>query len=46
MFVDTDVLIIGAGFSGVGFAIRRQQKYARTTFEIYEKADVICYYIS
>ncbi|RDW83753.1 uncharacterized protein DSM5745_04079 [Aspergillus mulundensis] len=37
MLVDTDVLIIGAGLSGVGFAIRLQQKYPRTSFEIYEK---------
>ncbi|KAL4948342.1 hypothetical protein BDW69DRAFT_189362 [Aspergillus filifer] len=39
MLVDTDVLIIGAGLSGVGFAIRLQQKYPRATFEIYEKAE-------
>ncbi|KAL4927249.1 flavin-containing monooxygenase [Aspergillus undulatus] len=39
MLIDTDVLIIGAGLSGVGFAIRLQQKYPRATFEIYEKAE-------
>ncbi|KAL5041808.1 hypothetical protein BDW71DRAFT_158216 [Aspergillus fruticulosus] len=39
MPVDTDVLIIGAGLSGVGFAIQLQKKYPRTTFEIYEKAE-------
>ncbi|KAL3462337.1 hypothetical protein BJX64DRAFT_288460 [Aspergillus heterothallicus] len=39
MLVDTDVLIIGAGLSGVGFAIRLQQKYPMVTFEIYEKAE-------
>ncbi|KAL4753480.1 hypothetical protein BDW72DRAFT_190934 [Aspergillus terricola var. indicus] len=39
MLVDTDVLIIGAGMSGVGFAIQLQKKYPRITFEIYEKAD-------
>ncbi|KAL4782661.1 hypothetical protein BJX76DRAFT_282038 [Aspergillus varians] len=39
MLIDTDVLILGAGLSGVGFAVRLQQKYPRATFEIYEKAE-------
>lgn len=39
MIVDTDVLIIGAGLSGVGFAIQLQKKYPRIAFEIYEKAE-------
>ncbi|KAI9372932.1 hypothetical protein BJX61DRAFT_410726 [Aspergillus egyptiacus] len=39
MLVDTDVLIIGAGFSGVGFAIRLQQKFPRVNYEIYDKAE-------
>ncbi|KAL4876573.1 hypothetical protein BJY04DRAFT_140666 [Aspergillus karnatakaensis] len=39
MLIDTDVLIIGAGLSGVGFAIRLQQKYPKVNFEIYEKAE-------
>ncbi|KAL4916522.1 hypothetical protein BDW62DRAFT_186210 [Aspergillus aurantiobrunneus] len=39
MLIDTDVLVIGAGLSGVGFAIRFQQTYPRATFEIYEKAE-------
>ncbi|KAL5340332.1 hypothetical protein BJX70DRAFT_396840 [Aspergillus crustosus] len=41
MVVDTDVLIIGAGLSGVGFGIRLQQKYPKVTFEIYEKAEEV-----
>ncbi|KAL3469975.1 hypothetical protein BJX99DRAFT_240350 [Aspergillus californicus] len=39
MLTDTDVLIIGAGFSGIGFAIRLQQKYPRVAYEIYDKAE-------
>ncbi|KAL2784976.1 hypothetical protein BJX66DRAFT_347869 [Aspergillus keveii] len=39
MLIDTDILIIGAGLSGVGFAIRLQQKYPLVTYEIYEKAE-------
>ncbi|KAL4803222.1 hypothetical protein BDV18DRAFT_44806 [Aspergillus unguis] len=41
MLVDTDVLIIGAGLSGIGFAIRLKQKYPQATFEIYEKAEQV-----
>lgn len=41
MLIDTDVLVMGAGLSGVGFAIRLQQKYPRATFEIYEKAEAL-----
>ncbi|KAL2825312.1 hypothetical protein BDW59DRAFT_146400 [Aspergillus cavernicola] len=41
MLIDTDVLVIGAGFSGVGFAIQLQQKYPRATFEIYDKAEAL-----
>ncbi|KAL2867131.1 flavin-containing monooxygenase [Aspergillus lucknowensis] len=39
MVVDTEVLIIGAGLSGVGFAIRLQQEYPQITYQIYEKAE-------
>lgn len=39
--LDTDVLIIGAGMSGVGFAIRLQQDYPDATYEIHEKTDNI-----
>jgi cation diffusion facilitator CzcD-associated flavoprotein CzcO len=39
MLIDTDILIIGAGLSGVGFAIRLQQKYPLVTYEVYEKAE-------
>ncbi|KAF4502424.1 monooxygenase [Fusarium agapanthi] len=34
---DTNVLIIGAGMSGIGFAIQLQKKYKYASFEIYEK---------
>ncbi|KAF5686184.1 monooxygenase [Fusarium denticulatum] len=34
---DTDVLIIGAGMSGIGFAIQLQKKYKHASFEVYEK---------
>ncbi|KKK26812.1 hypothetical protein ARAM_002373 [Aspergillus rambellii] len=39
MSVDTDVLIIGAGLSGIGFAVRLQQEFPRVTYEIYERAE-------
>ncbi|KAL4888366.1 hypothetical protein BDV59DRAFT_211167 [Aspergillus ambiguus] len=39
MSVDTDVLIIGAGFSGLGFAIQLQKQYPQASFEIIEKTD-------
>ncbi|KAL1982657.1 hypothetical protein VTN96DRAFT_1027 [Rasamsonia emersonii] len=37
--LDTDVLIIGAGMSGIGFAIQLQKKYPWASFEIVEKSD-------
>lgn len=39
MSVDIDVLIIGAGISGIGFAVQLQKKYPRVSFEIFEKAE-------
>lgn len=39
MSVDTDVLIIGAGLSGLGFAIQLQKQYPQASFEIIEKTD-------
>jgi len=41
MSVDNDVLIIGAGMSGVGFAVQLQKKFPGATYEIIEKADGI-----
>lgn len=38
MSIDTDMLIIGAGMSGMGLAIQMIRKYTLRTFEIYEKA--------
>lgn len=37
MFPDTDVLIIGAGMSGMGLAIQMIRKFNLRTFEVYEK---------
>jgi len=39
MSVDTDVLIIGAGMSGLGMAIRLVQKYGNRKFTLIEKSD-------
>ncbi|KAJ9311108.1 hypothetical protein DTO271D3_8597 [Paecilomyces variotii] len=39
MSLDTDILIIGAGMSGIGFAIQLQKKYPRAKYEIIEKAE-------
>ncbi|KAJ6004773.1 hypothetical protein N7540_012572 [Penicillium herquei] len=41
MSVDSDVLIIGAGFSGIGFAVQLQNQYPKATYEILEKAENI-----
>ncbi|KAJ5901101.1 hypothetical protein N7504_007094 [Penicillium tannophilum] len=41
MSVDSDILIIGAGFSGIGFAVQLQKLYPQATYEILEKADNI-----
>lgn len=41
MSVDADILIIGAGFSGVGFAVQLRKLYPQATYEILEKADNI-----
>ncbi|KAI0508443.1 putative monooxygenase [Xylaria bambusicola] len=39
--LDTDVLIIGAGMSGLGFAVQLIRTYGTRNFEIIEKADHI-----
>ncbi|KAK2749249.1 hypothetical protein FQN57_006865 [Myotisia sp. PD_48] len=39
MSLDTDVLIIGAGMSGIGLAIQLKKKYPHASYEIYEKAN-------
>jgi cation diffusion facilitator CzcD-associated flavoprotein CzcO len=38
MELDTDVLIIGAGMSGLGFAVQLLRRYGTQNFEIIEKA--------
>ncbi|PGH18933.1 hypothetical protein AJ80_04260 [Polytolypa hystricis UAMH7299] len=37
MSLDTDVLIIGAGMSGLGLAVQLQKKFPQASFEIVEK---------
>ncbi|KAJ5722026.1 hypothetical protein N7488_000061, partial [Penicillium malachiteum] len=39
MSVDSDVLIIGAGFAGLGFAVQLRKQYPKATYEILEKAE-------
>lgn len=39
MSLDTDILIIGAGMSGIGFAIKLQKQFPRAKYEIIEKAE-------
>ena len=39
MALDTDVLIIGAGMSGLGFAVQFQKSYPQASYEIHEKSD-------
>ncbi|KAF7564033.1 hypothetical protein G7046_g114 [Stylonectria norvegica] len=39
MATDADVIIIGAGMSGIGFAIQLQRKYKNVSFEMYEKTN-------
>ncbi|KAI0869668.1 putative monooxygenase [Hypoxylon argillaceum] len=39
--LDTDVLIIGAGMSGLGFAVQLVRNYGTRNFEIIEKTDQI-----
>ncbi|KAL9094581.1 MAG: hypothetical protein Q9165_003140 [Trypethelium subeluteriae] len=39
MSVDTDVLVAGAGMSGLGFAIQLVRKFGTQSFELIEKAD-------
>jgi cation diffusion facilitator CzcD-associated flavoprotein CzcO len=41
MDLDTDVLIIGAGMSGLGLAVQLVRQYGHRNFEIVEKADHI-----
>lgn len=39
MFVDTDVLVIGAGMSGIGLAVQLVKKYGHRKFTLIEKTD-------
>jgi len=39
MSLDTDVLIIGCGMSGIGFAVQLIRKFGTRSFEIIEKSD-------
>ncbi|KAL1954825.1 hypothetical protein VTO42DRAFT_555 [Malbranchea cinnamomea] len=39
MSLDTDVLIIGAGMSGIGLAIQLQKSFPQASYEIHEKTD-------
>ncbi|KAF2234375.1 cyclohexanone 1,2-monooxygenase, partial [Viridothelium virens] len=39
MSIDTDVLIAGAGMSGLGFAVQLVRKFGTQSFELIEKAD-------
>lgn len=41
MATDTDVLIIGAGMSGLGLAVQLVRKYGTHNFEIIEKTNNI-----
>lgn len=41
MATDTDVLIIGAGMSGVGLAIQIVRKFGIRSFELVEKTEAI-----
>ncbi|PGH17875.1 hypothetical protein AJ79_00774 [Helicocarpus griseus UAMH5409] len=41
MSLDTDVLIIGAGMSGLGLAVQLQRNFPQASFELIEKADNI-----
>ena len=39
--VDTDVVIIGGGMSGIGLAVQLMRKYRGVNFKIFEKLDDI-----
>lgn len=39
MSLDVDVLVIGAGMSGIGLAIQLQKSFPEASYEIHEKAD-------
>ncbi|KAI9677964.1 MAG: hypothetical protein M1822_008072 [Bathelium mastoideum] len=41
MYVDTDILIAGAGMSGLGLAIQLVRQFGTRSFELIEKADDI-----
>ncbi|KAI9664116.1 MAG: hypothetical protein M1821_007607 [Bathelium mastoideum] len=41
MYVDTDILIAGAGMSGLGLAIQLVRQFGTRSFELIEKADGI-----
>lgn len=38
MELDTDIIIIGAGMSGIGFAVQLVRKYGHRDFELIEKS--------
>ncbi len=39
MSIDVDVLVIGAGMSGIGIAVQLVRKFGLGNFEIIEKSD-------
>ena len=39
MSIDTDVLIVGAGMSGLGLAVQLLRKFGTRNFELIEKVD-------
>lgn len=39
MSIDTDILIIGAGSSGIAFTVQLQKQFPGAGYEILEKAD-------
>jgi cation diffusion facilitator CzcD-associated flavoprotein CzcO len=39
MSVDTDILIVGAGSSGIAFAVQLKKQFPEASYEIFEKAD-------
>jgi cation diffusion facilitator CzcD-associated flavoprotein CzcO len=41
MELDTDIIIIGAGMSGLGLAVQLVRRYGHRNFELIEKANHI-----